>query len=335
MSKTKFCICQCFFTKNLFVKQYKLHVTYLNRGQFLQEYSETLHSQGCSDPEAVISELESEVTRRKNFHKDSWSRQVQIAKEYEPLHPHLYRLQRSFLDPKFISLVDLAKTPGTTVEELSKVMKQHQQRMYSFPVFTSEFCQTFLSELKNFEESRLPKGRPNTMNRYGINLGELGFDNFVTSLRNDFITPLTRILYPDWGGDCLDSHKAFIVKYEVGKDVDLNYHFDNAEVTLNVALNDDYYDGEIYFGPMRTEESSKVTGIAHQIGVGLLHRAQQMHGALPISEGIRYNLILWMRSSAIRNELCPMCNEKPTLIPVENGFGDGFTVNEVDICCAS
>ena len=54
-----------------------------------------------------------------------------------------------------------------------------------------------------------------------------------------------------------------------------------------MPLNEDYHDGEVYFGPMRTEQSSKVTGVAHQMGVGLFHRAQQMHGALPISEGVR------------------------------------------------
>ena len=35
------------------------------------------------------------------------------------------------------------------------------------------------------------------------------------------------------------SHRAFVVKYKMGEDVDLGLHFDNAEVTLNVALSPD------------------------------------------------------------------------------------------------
>jgi len=36
-------------------------------------------------------------------------------------------------------------------------------------VFTREFCQQFLEEIKHFEaDGRLPKGRPNTMNNYGV-----------------------------------------------------------------------------------------------------------------------------------------------------------------------
>jgi len=36
-------------------------------------------------------------------------------------------------------------------------------------VFTQEFCRQFLEEVKHFESDRsLSKGRPNTMNNYGV-----------------------------------------------------------------------------------------------------------------------------------------------------------------------
>ena len=59
-----------------------------------------------------------------------------------------------------------------------------------------------------------------------------------------------------------------------------------------------------------------------------------MHGALPIQSGERINLIIWMRSSAVRNKLCPMCNRIPRLVPSFEGSGDGFTVNPVSVCAA-
>ena len=40
------------------------------------------------------------------------------------------------------------------------------------PVFTPGFYAKLMQELENFEESDLPKGRPNTMNRGGVS-GEL------------------------------------------------------------------------------------------------------------------------------------------------------------------
>lgn len=44
------------------------------------------------------------------------------------------------------------------------------KRIYRLPVFTEQFCQAFVDELENFEQSDMPKGRPNTMNNYGVGL---------------------------------------------------------------------------------------------------------------------------------------------------------------------
>lgn len=82
--------------------------------------------------------------------------------------------------------------------------------------------------------------------------------------------------------------------------------------------------------PLRETEC---TEYKHKPTIGLLHRGQHTHGALPITSGERYNLIVWMRSSRIRNKQCPMCNGKPSLVSVE-GFGDGFMQENVDVCTA-
>ena len=69
--------------------------------------------------------------------------------------------------------------------------------------------------------------------------------------------PITRMLYPECGGDCLDSHKAFTVHYKMGEDLDLSYHYDNAEVTLNVSLGKEFSGGELFFGDMRQVYSTE------------------------------------------------------------------------------
>ena len=81
----------------------------------------------------------------------------------------------------------------------------------------------------------------------------MGFDdNFMDPLRRDFLMSLAQLLYPNWVGKGLDSHRAFIVKYTMEDDVELSYHYDNAEVTLNVCLGRSFKGGDLYFGPMRT-----------------------------------------------------------------------------------
>lgn len=101
------------------------------------------------------------------------------------------------------------------------------------------------------------KGQVTTCKAYIISsfqilLNELGFDDgFFTPLREQYLSPLTSLLFPDCGGCCLDSHKAFVVKYDMNEDLDLSYHYDNAEVTLNVSLGKDFTEGNLYFGDMR------------------------------------------------------------------------------------
>lgn len=63
-------------------------------------------------------------------------------------------------------------------------------------------------------------------------MDELGFSGFISSLLEKYLSPITCLLYPEWGGDTLDSHKAFVVTYKDGVDIDLSYHYDNAEVRL-------------------------------------------------------------------------------------------------------
>ena len=40
--------------------------------------------------------------------------------------------------------------------------------MFRLAVFTRTFCQELVEELEHFERSPAPKGRPNTMNNYGV-----------------------------------------------------------------------------------------------------------------------------------------------------------------------
>ncbi|NWI14483.1 OGFD2 protein, partial [Crypturellus soui] len=234
----------------------------------------------------------------------------------------------SFLAPEFLEIVRYCTSPDAHLQGLLRYTESFpDKRICRLPVFTEEFCQALVDELENFEQSDMPKGRPNTMNNYGVLLNELGMDEtFITPLREKYLRPITALLYPDLGGACLDSHKAFVVKYSLHEDLDLSSHYDNAEVTLNVSLGKDFTEGNLYFGEFRQDPNPvpKYLEIEHVRTQGLLHRGGHIHGALPIASGERWNLIIWMRSSAIRNKLCPMCNKKPELVEAE-GFGDGFT----------
>ncbi|KAL0979182.1 hypothetical protein UPYG_G00181830 [Umbra pygmaea] len=330
-SKSKFYSCSCFNTDNIFIEEFKLHVRFLSEQQFRSDYQAVLRKLGCCTDlqlNDVLKKIVKEVQRRQSLSVKSAERVAVIKETYKPLYDHVYHLQESYLAPQFKDMVDYCRGDEASEDGLLSLMqKETALRVYRFPVFKRSFCDDLIEELEHFEQSTAPKGRPNTMNNYGVLLNELGFDQgFVTPLREQYLQPLTSLLYPDSGGLCLDSHKAFVVKYDMNEDLDLSYHYDNAEVTLNVSLGKQFTEGNLYFGDMRQVPLSETacTEVEHRVTEGLLHRGQQMHGALPISSGQRWNLIVWMRASQERNNLCPMCNKRPTLVQGE-GFADGFT----------
>tara|TARA_B100000780_G_scaffold217430_1_gene156718 strand:+ start:498 stop:659 length:162 start_codon:yes stop_codon:yes gene_type:complete len=52
------------------------------------------------------------------------------------------------------------------------------------------------------------------------------------------------------------------------------------------------------------------------VGSGVLHLGQHVHSALPITEGERLNLVVWMRSARWRRDHgCPMCDRTDGLFP--------------------
>ncbi|KAM9393529.1 2-oxoglutarate and iron-dependent oxygenase domain-containing protein 2 [Pholidichthys leucotaenia] len=329
--KPRFYTCDCFTTDNIFLEDYKLHVRFISEPQFRLDYQPLLNKLGCVKEEQfkdVLNKISQEVNRRRTLSVTSAERTAIIKDTYRPLHPHIYCLQETYLTPEFRRIVEYCRSDGASQEGLIDLLEeQAAPRVYRFSVFERRFCEQLLEELEHFEQSSAPKGRPNTMNHYGILLNEMGFDeSFITPLREQYLLPLTSLLYPDCGGCCLDSHKAFVVKYDMNEDLDLSYHYDNAEVTLNVSLGKEFTEGNLYFGDMREVPicETECSEVEHSVTEGLLHRGQHMHGALRISSGQRWNLIIWMRASQERNKLCPMCNRRPTLVEAE-GFADGFT----------
>ncbi|VCX13071.1 unnamed protein product [Gulo gulo] len=309
----RFCRCACFCSENLYVARYGLHVRFRGEQQLRRDYGPILRSRGCVSP--------------KDFQ--------QLVEEDEAL------------APEFLAAAEYSTSPGAEFEGLLQRLEtvSGEKRIYRVPVFTAAFCHALLEELEHFEQSDMPKGRPNTMNNYGVLLHELGLDEpLVTPLRERFLQPLMALLYPDCGGGWLDSHRAFVVKYAPGQDRELGCHYDNAELTLNVALGKAFTGGALYFGGLfqvsvcdpggRAWGSRKCPGVEHVVGQGILHRGGQLHGARPLGTGERWNLVVWLRASAVRNRLCPMCCRKPDLVDDE-GFGDGFTREEpttVDVC---
>jgi len=324
-----FARCVCFFQSNIFLPKFGIHVSYMNEDQFRKCYKDILVKMGCkttSDIKQVEDEVRKEIQRRMQLPNATYRRSLFIKKNYERKFPDIYKLKEDFLHPDFNFIKTHCHSKADLLNCGKKNFISHGKEVYSFPLFNMNFCKEFCKELNHFQDSSMPREKPNSMNNYGILLNELGFDDyFMVQLRKIYLEPLSCLLFPELSSN-FDSHKVFTVDYAEDRDTALNFHFDNSEVTLNVCLEAYGEGGELYFG-----NSAEINGLVyiHQVGRAILHRGSQMHCVLPLIEGKRRNMVMWMRNSSVRNLRCPMCGENPQLERVSYGCGDGFTITNL------
>lgn len=234
---------------------------------------------------------------------------------YKPKHIEIFTFSEDILDPNFLNLVKEAKKLLELKEKdekqftekrkelLSKILTLECKGVYSLQIFTKDFCQKLVEEFLNFESHNFKITRPNSMNNYGAILEEMGlqepFDEFIKG----YIKYLFAIMNKN--SMEIDSHHSFIVEYEEKKDVNLDFHVDDSEMTINTCLGLNFKGGAIYFNGLEGQPLSEddYDEYDHVVGRSIIHDGKHRHGALEIESGHRINLITWCRSSKYRELL--------------------------------
>jgi hypothetical protein len=267
----------------------------------------------------------SEADRLSRFHQFRARQQrMQTARErlihdmYKPLHPSVYaplsENESDVFSPTFLAMIHAVRShDGTAPEKLAETLRREHGLtkendlgpIWSFDVFRPEFCALLTAEILNFEDSGLPVVAPNSMNRYGLILGDVGWQAWLRELRAEYLAPLAPVLFAsrDEALD-LDGEHVFVVEYRLGEDKSLGFHVDDAEVTFNICLGREFTGGEVYFRGLyddkKTHDEHKEIG--HSVGRALSHLGKHRHGANQISSGERFNLSGWCRSSSFRQK---------------------------------
>lgn len=204
--------------------------------------------------------------------------------------------------------------------------------VFELRVLSPSWCSRLLTEVEEIEARAEREGRelqrPNSMNEYGLILDQVGFEPVLRELRERWLAPLTGLFFPQCGGAELDGHHGFVVDYGRERDVDLGFHVDDSEVTLNLCLEggDDLRGSELVFRGVRCYRHQQVPDdeeewfeYVHEPGVLLLHAGKHRHQVEPLRRGRRRNMILWLQSSAYREHVGVPEVECPDWCPVESG----------------
>lgn len=192
---------------------------------------------------------------------------------------------------------------GGTRQHYETIFTQEARDVFSFDMLAPEFCERLLQEFVAYEASDLPRERPNSMNNYGLVLNDIGLHSTFTTLMERFLQPIVRLFFDSYTqGYAVDCHHTFMVQYMQRQDLSLDMHSDDSEVTFNVNICDRFVGSGLVFcgaegrDPVRLMQSR----YAHRLGRAVVHAGQHRHGAEQLSEGQRYNIIVWCRAAQLR-----------------------------------
>jgi len=187
-------------------------------------------------------------------------------------------------------------------------------------LFTADGLCLIRSHLDRASASGIPTRRPNGMNRHGVIIDKaVGgavslpvLTSFVEELVDEIVRPVGRALFPaDTGKEDDAEYFAFTIRYSSDEDVELQEHRDASVFTLNVNLNlpqEGYGGSAVYF--IDPGDKSKRYNVDFEPGMALLHRGALRHASLPIEEGGRQNLVIWLFGKGGDVRISPYANDE-------------------------
>lgn len=203
--------CACYFSENFFIRSpVEAHFTYGGAAEFAQKHARLLGTLTADQRDELLRNLEAEHERRSSQPRLAAARKERIAREYSRLHPGLWTLKEEWLHPQFVALV---RSVGSSAWAPPTALTSG---VYTLPVFSARFCEMLCEELDSLKRAGLPLGQPNSMNRFGALLDEIGLTPaLLDPLLRDWLRPLCAALPPlaAAGGATLDHHRSFVVMY--------------------------------------------------------------------------------------------------------------------------
>lgn len=167
------------------------------------------------------------------------------------MHQNLFHetFNEDWLDKRLAQTIEtLTSNAPQSAQSLieKKLITEIFPNIFSLPVFTPLICDMIIEETEHFltyaAEHDLVVHRPNSMNKYGLVLNQMGMMDLLTDLQQRVLLPLSRTLFPQEASQ-FTSHHSFLVSYSPDTDRALDMHTDDSDVTWNICLGKDGFQG--------------------------------------------------------------------------------------------
>lgn len=201
--------------------------------------------------------------------------------------------------------------------KLSELLDEEMYDVFSFRLLALPFCKEVREYVKAMVQLEQETNHDSFLGRRPIDLDAVGLGWLNSLLFHLIVRPVSRHLFQssETQGD-LDWRQGYVAGYSAqpgeGKPRErLVTHTDDSEVTLNVCLGEEGFEGGLleFRGLRGTDSQGELIGTFQpQPGLALLHAGRHFHHVTQVTSGDRFAYILWARSwQGIRSETCPCC----------------------------
>lgn len=170
-------------------------------------------------------------------------------------------------------------------KEWDLVVDETMPDVFSYPLFTEEFCSLVIAEANKLDE--WTKERHEHYPTTDILLESIGLDKIYSQVLKEFVYPCAIHRWKLEGNPWPDlSSENFMIKYQEDVQGHLSLHHDSGSISCVLTLNRDFEGGGTWFWRQQKVHKGNVGEIS-------IHPAQitHRHGGRPISRGERYIIV--------------------------------------------
>jgi GR25 family glycosyltransferase involved in LPS biosynthesis/glycosyltransferase involved in cell wall biosynthesis len=182
-------------------------------------------------------------------------------------------------------------TYSAKTKEWELIVDEPINDVFIFPLFTEEFCSLLIEQAE--ESQKWTKNRHYFYPTCDMLINELGLQSHYQRILEEFVYP---VAIQKWALEGKEwpvlSSENFIIKYDESVQGHLALHHDSADISMVLALNDDYEGGGTYFWRQKELHKGKTGYISIHPSV-ITHR----HGARAVTKGKRFVLVSFCNKS--------------------------------------
>ena len=183
--------------------------------------------------------------------------------------------------------------PQTRVRDWDAILKEEGTDLYTWPLFTEEFCKMIMEEAE--EANVWTVDRHENYPTTDFLLEKIGLNELYMKVLREYGFPVARHVWgctgDSWGKDM--AAENFLAKYTPSAQGHLDSHIDNSSYSITLALNNDFTGGGTWYHRQQTL-------IKAQTGhVCLFPMPTHKHSGRYIDSGTRYIIVSFCKSGLL------------------------------------